>query len=231
MVGTVGSLCWKDLSVEDVEDYLQLTDNSSRMVFLVSRVDLPGENEPERRAIVLDLYLYCLQFVQNQGFTADKISAAFSIIKDTHEISMKSLWPVSRSIKHFQDLLLRHSVHRPPYSTGLFSTHDVQTFSNYVSKSYFRHYMLYKYAFTKKTEMAFSTFDTYTKAVPSNFIIPLSAGEDEDSKLKNDEEAALAALQPPGNAFLTSVLPYTLRSGKITSLLYFFWYVRTCVAR
>ena len=58
MVATVGSLCWKDLSVEDVEDYLQLPDNQARISFLVSRIELPGDNEPERRAIVLDLYLY-----------------------------------------------------------------------------------------------------------------------------------------------------------------------------
>jgi hypothetical protein len=199
MVVSVGSLCWKDLNVEDVEDYLLLTDNASRVSFLVSRVELPDESEPERRAIVLDLYLYTLQFVQNQGFTADKISAAFSIIKDTHQLSMKNFWPVNRSFKHFQDLLLRHSVHRPPYSIGLFSTHDVESFSKYASKTYFRHYLLYKYAFTKKTEMAFSSIDTYTVSVMDSFLVPLSAGEDENVKLKNDEEAALAALQPPGN--------------------------------
>lgn len=209
MVGKVGSLCWKDLSIEDVEDYLQLHDNQSRMSFILNKVELPGENEPERRAIVMDLYLYTLQFVQSQGFTPDKISAAFSILKETHEISMKNFWPVNRSLKHFQDLLLRHSVHRPPYSTGLYSPHDVQCFSNYVSKSYFRHYLLYKYAFTKKTEMAFSSIDTYTKSVPDSFIVPLSAGEDEDTKLKKDEETALADLQPPGDVHSHSLTHLT----------------------
>ena len=61
--------------------------------------------------------------------------------------------------------------------------------------------MLYKYCFTKKTEMAFSTIYTYTLAatddMPDGFWQPLSAGEDEPTKLKREEEEALAKLTEP----------------------------------
>ena len=36
--------------------------------------------------------------------------------------------------------------------------------TEFVSLSFLRHYMLYKYCFTRKTEMAFSTISTYTLA-------------------------------------------------------------------
>ena len=37
---------------------------------------------------------------------------------------------------------------RPPFSVQLFAPAEIQRIANYITNTYFRHYKLYKYAFT-----------------------------------------------------------------------------------
>jgi len=83
-------------------------------------------------------------------------------MKTTFLESMGRFLPAKAAFNFFRDLLLQHSVQRPPYSVGLFCLQDVTAITDFASRSFFRHYMLYKYCFTKKTEMAFSTICTYS---------------------------------------------------------------------
>jgi len=104
-------------------------------------------------------------------------------------------WPAKKAFTYFRDLLLQHSVERPPYSIGLFTFQEVQGITDFASTGYFRHFMLYKFAFTRKTEMEFATVYTHTQSVPEDFLLPLQDGEDEDAKLRREEEEALAQLE------------------------------------
>lgn len=185
-------LTWKHLSVEQVEEYLSLLDAPSRLAFLRAVSDLPDDNE--LAAITLDLYHYAMQFAQRKGFTADKVSALYSLTKETHESSMGNFWPARRSFEHFKELLLKHSVQRPPYSIGLYTLNDARAITDFFSAGYFRHYMLYKYAFTKKTEMRFATYYTHTVAVPESFMLPMGEAEEEDKFLARQEHEKLEKL-------------------------------------
>ena len=46
------------------------------------------------------------------------------------------------SYEMFKHLLLKHSSHRPPFSTGIFSLGDAQIVSDYVMDTFFRHYKM-----------------------------------------------------------------------------------------
>eukprot|EP00955_Chlamydomonas_euryale_P091502 364630-Chlamydomonas_euryale.AAC.13 len=50
----------------------------------------------------------------------------------------------------FKDLMLRHSVQRPPYSVGLFTLAEMKTILNWMLDTYYRHYKLYQYVFTDR---------------------------------------------------------------------------------
>jgi hypothetical protein len=54
------------------------------------------------------------------------------------------------SFDEFKESLLRHAVERSPHTLGIFSVDDVSRIVEYMLNSYFRHYSLYKYIFTKK---------------------------------------------------------------------------------
>ncbi|KAJ3363116.1 hypothetical protein HDU91_003106 [Kappamyces sp. JEL0680] len=56
----------------------------------------------------------------------------------------------------FQNLVLLHSVQRPPFSEKIFSYKVMMDIVEYVTKTYFRHYLMYKFTFTKKSRMEFT---------------------------------------------------------------------------
>lgn len=53
----------------------------------------------------------------------------------------------------FKELLLRHSVQRPPHSLAIFNLDDVKAINEFVQESLFRYYNFYLYALTPKTYM------------------------------------------------------------------------------
>ncbi len=58
--------------------------------------------------------------------------------------------PVDRAFTLFKDLLLRHSVQRPPASVGLFTLEEFKAVLEWGLDTYFRLYKLYQYAFTDR---------------------------------------------------------------------------------
>ena len=52
------------------------------------------------------------------------------------------------SFQEFKNMLLYHSVERPPISAGIFEENDIDNIVQYILDSYYRHYRLFKYIFT-----------------------------------------------------------------------------------
>ena len=50
----------------------------------------------------------------------------------------------------FKELLLRHSVQRPPHSLAIFTLDDVKIINDHVQDTFFRFYNMYLYALTKE---------------------------------------------------------------------------------
>jgi hypothetical protein len=57
------------------------------------------------------------------------------------------------SFDEFKELVLAHAVERSPHTTGIFELDDVPKIVEYMLNSYFRHFGLYRYIFTKKLEV------------------------------------------------------------------------------
>ena len=57
---------------------------------------------------------------------------------------------MEKSYARFEELLLKHSVERPPYSVGTFNREDVAAIVEHATNHYFRQFKLYKYIFTPK---------------------------------------------------------------------------------
>ena len=56
---------------------------------------------------------------------------------------------MTKSYKRFEDMLMRHSVERPPYSIGVFNEADAAAIVDHATNHYFRNYKLYQYIFTE----------------------------------------------------------------------------------
>uniref|UniRef100_A0A8C3XMM1 Coiled-coil domain containing 189 n=1 Tax=Chelydra serpentina TaxID=8475 RepID=A0A8C3XMM1_CHESE len=140
---------WKYLDVHsmDLIDKAQTTDELKRV--LAELFQLQGWESDPRAAILLDLYIYTVQFSREHSFTREQSSAFFTIVKDTHEACVETPLPnVEECYRYFTELLFCHAIRRPPFSIDLFSQEQLALMSDYVVNTYFRHFKLYKYAFT-----------------------------------------------------------------------------------
>ena len=101
--------------------------------------------------VLVDYFFHLLRFARQQSMTAEKQSTLVSIAYHTHKESMSKRLTVHDSFAAVQRLLIEHSVHRPPYSAAVFAVDDAKQVVDYVLGTYYRHYKLYLYAFSRRS--------------------------------------------------------------------------------
>ena len=148
-------LCiWCDLNVYNTDKILKCSNNTEVRKCLQ---DIFCLDSSSRNEILLDLYTHAIIFAKLQNFSKEQLSAYFSILKQTHEVCVATPFGnVEQCFSFFRELVLTHSVHRPPWSLEIFSPAQVETITTHVINTYFRHYKLYKYAFTPKVRLDLS---------------------------------------------------------------------------
>ncbi|XP_053117523.1 cilia- and flagella-associated protein 119 [Hemicordylus capensis] len=148
---------WKYLDVHAMAliDKAQTTDDLKNI--LSNLFNLQDFSSNPRAAILLDLYFYTILFSREQGFNPEQTSAFFSIVKDIHEACIETPLPnVEECYSYFSELVFCHSIRRPPFSIDLFNQDQLVLITDYVINTYFRHFKLYKYAFTPQVRLDIS---------------------------------------------------------------------------
>ncbi|KAM4689881.1 cilia- and flagella-associated protein 119, partial [Rhinophrynus dorsalis] len=140
---------WRDLTMQDIA-ILERAESGEHLHRRLSQIlSLEYGGSDPRISVLLDLYYYTIRFCLDSGFSKEQTSCLFSILKETHAACVGSpLSTVDLCYSYFNELLLDHSVHRPPFSASVFSQQQLEKISHYVLETYFRHFKLYKYVFT-----------------------------------------------------------------------------------
>uniref|UniRef100_A0A670JD76 Cilia and flagella associated protein 119 n=1 Tax=Podarcis muralis TaxID=64176 RepID=A0A670JD76_PODMU len=164
-------------------DLINKAGTTDELKSLLARLlDLQDFETNPRSTILLDLYFYTIQFCREQGFNREQTSAFFSIVKDVHEACVETPLPnVEECYNYFSELVFCHSIRRPPFSIDLFNQNQLVRLTDYMINTYFRHYKLYKYAFTPQVKICQGL----------GFLSSLSSTE----AATEDSEAALSPLQ------------------------------------
>ena len=150
---------WRDLSYTDASELLNpLISNqslSSRTKDILDlNVDMEDRREQKRSLIVKDLFYHVIVFARRENFSPEQLSALYSIVKSIHRLCISTPYDnTSQCYQMLKELVVSHSVHRPPYSIQLYSLEQVKNIMEYVLQTYFKHFKLYKYAFTKRVLM------------------------------------------------------------------------------
>ncbi|KAK2189752.1 hypothetical protein NP493_98g05011 [Ridgeia piscesae] len=142
-------LIWSDLTVSDM-DVLNMATSADDVKRELARIfELDDYMTNLKTEILMDLYFYVIQFARDNNFAKEKTSTLFSIVKRVHEMCIETPFGnIEFCYRHFRELLLCHAVRRPPFSLDIFTPDDVQVITEFVVDSYFRHFKLYKYAYT-----------------------------------------------------------------------------------
>ncbi|XP_038591738.1 coiled-coil domain-containing protein 189 isoform X3 [Micropterus salmoides] len=148
-------MLWTDVSYHDMEEInkMQSIPDLESALCSVFGVDLP---EPKRE-VLLEVYVQTVRFCRARSFKMEQTSALLSIIKSIHEANIETpLINIEQCLEYCKELLLCHSVRRPPFTINLFSSEEVNCIFKYIYNSYARHYKLYKYIFTPQVKLDLS---------------------------------------------------------------------------
>jgi len=140
---------WADLTVDDLDRINESLNADHIKMVLADIFHLDDHKSSLKTGIVMDLYYYTLQFARENKFTKEQTSAFFSIVKKTHQVCIETPFGnLDQTFSYFRELVLCHAVNRPPHSIELFSPDQVRLITEYTVNTYFRHFKMYKYAFT-----------------------------------------------------------------------------------
>lgn len=185
-------LClWADLKPEHIAALDAAVDEAGTRQVLAQTLQLVPEDNPLRHSVLLEFYVNNVRFARESGFSIEKLSAFFSIMKRNHDEMVEAFLPMEKSWEYFKALLLAHSVQRPPHSVGIFSLKEVQLITDFALNTYYRHFKLFRYAFTMRHVKAITTRTCLTELPPTSFP-PLLDGVDADMT----PEAAEAEEEP-----------------------------------
>ncbi|CAM9671118.1 unnamed protein product [Chrysoparadoxa australica] len=128
-----------------------------------------GREDPREQAVATDFHFYNYAFCKERRFNTRKTSTLLSILQDILLEDTKSpeaAFSISKSFQRFKELLLKHSVERPPWSSGVFDPADVHAITDFVTNSYYRHFKLYKGVFTDRVNTKFEQRNCLTCEFP-----------------------------------------------------------------
>eukprot|EP00930_Biecheleria_cincta_P082222 TRINITY_DN71996_c0_g1_i1.p1 TRINITY_DN71996_c0_g1~~TRINITY_DN71996_c0_g1_i1.p1 ORF type:complete len:303 (-),score=83.15 TRINITY_DN71996_c0_g1_i1:303-1142(-) len=158
------------------------------------KIDQPEGLQAE---ILIDMHYHNYDFCISSDFPAEKTSTFLSIMKIVVEDAVRLRLPASDAFKLFEDLLMKHSVERPPFSVGIFSFDDVKSLVEYATHTFFRHYKLYMHSFMTHCNARVCIDEPRPGAAPLvNAPVPMSAADEVDPRMQPE----LAHLFRPSEA-------------------------------
>ncbi|KAG5262548.1 hypothetical protein AALO_G00276290 [Alosa alosa] len=140
-------LMWADATFKDMEDINKATstEDLEKVLSSVFRID---STDPKQR-VLLELYINAVLFCRGKKLNREQTSTLLSIFKRVHQANTDTpLNNAEQCFNYCSELLLCHSVRRPPFSIGLYNLNQMTDILKYFTNTYMRHYTLYKYIFT-----------------------------------------------------------------------------------
>eukprot|EP01035_Chromulina_nebulosa_P020224 gene20224-26254_t len=140
---------WLYLEEEDVYALSTVFD-VKEIKKLIGKIFKINYDDDVKTDIAIEFYFYNYSFCKDKAFNNRKISTYLSImhdifIQDTESMSFND--NIMSSYQYFEELLLRHSIERPPNSIGIFSLSDVENVIDYTNTSYYGFFQSYKFIF------------------------------------------------------------------------------------
>ncbi|XP_039274270.2 cilia- and flagella-associated protein 119-like [Styela clava] len=199
---------WADLSVHDMDQIMEEESTNRKKQLLKTTLKL---EESPRSEILLDLFLHTLRFAKTHKYKKDQTSALFSIVKQTHEVCTSTPFGnMQECFQFFREMMLLHSVHRPPWSVELFNAQQLEEITAHVINTFFRHYKLYKYAFTPKVRLDLSI--NYEGRAPSPE--PIDIDDETETDRGPSSAGAVSEPQSPRSVKPESPIPKTPEATK-----------------
>ena len=100
-------------------------------------------------AVIVNFFENNFDLARAAKFSQLKMSCFLEIMLYLIKQMLLHRLPEEQSFSMFKELLLRHSVQRPPHSLAIFNLEDVKAINEHVQDTYFRFYNMYLYSLTQ----------------------------------------------------------------------------------
>lgn len=132
---------------------------------------------PKRRQLIITFLMQILQFAKQQRFNDYKTSTLCSVFYVTHMACCERPGPppgMSSCFSFFQELLLKHSVERPPFSVAVFAHNEIATITEFAINNYFKHLKLYQHSFCTTNELDLSIYRSFADELSESHNLSLA---------------------------------------------------------
>jgi len=155
-------LLWRHLTFDQC---VELTTTSDCRALVREYLNLTGQTrrpgfqplyQTQREQALEDLFFDVVRFCKGAAFSLEEMSCAVGIMWKVHREAMEAQWPWQKAFQGVSDLVVAHSVQRPPYSVAILSARNAKAFVSYVADTYFKHYKLYVYVFADRMVVDFT---------------------------------------------------------------------------
>ncbi|XP_063077715.1 coiled-coil domain-containing protein 189 [Engraulis encrasicolus] len=183
-------LMWADATYKDMEEINKATSTEDLEKVLSSVLGITTPDDPKQR-VLLEMYVNAVLFSRSKKFNREQTSTMLSIFKRVHKANTDTpLNNADECFNYCSELLLCHSVRRPPFSIGLYSLSQMTDILTYFTNTYMRHYALYKYIFTPQMflDLSFTYTGTQGNLDPEETETPESLEESEHVTDGDDKE-------------------------------------------
>eukprot|EP00759_Apiculatamorpha_spiralis_P025068 PhF_6_TR28142/c0_g1_i1/m.41677 len=113
---------------------------------------LPVQPQSHFVDILTEMVSHAVQTTRPWGLSTEATNTFINILLQTHIDSMQEAASMKQSYNIFQSYMVSHTVHRPPYSTAVFTLAEASVINEYVLSTYIRHYRMYLHVFTPRKE-------------------------------------------------------------------------------
>ncbi|EDQ87965.1 uncharacterized protein MONBRDRAFT_32999 [Monosiga brevicollis MX1] len=106
------------------------------------------ETEVEPHAV--DLFTHVAAFCARQHYVAEQMAAALALVDQAWTACLSTnLDNFNETLERFETDLINCTVHRPPFSEHIFSLEQAKALLDYVTRTLFAHFHIYKHVCTK----------------------------------------------------------------------------------
>ncbi|CDW74773.1 UNKNOWN [Stylonychia lemnae] len=125
-------------------------DSQRSELLLTWFTNLLNLKDEQEQNIISQYFENIYDFTKKQQFSDTKMACILEIMLYLIRQLLEDTISEEQSFKNFKELLLRHSVQRPPHSLAIFNLDDVKLINEHVQETYYRYYNYYLYALTSR---------------------------------------------------------------------------------
>jgi Flagellar C1a complex subunit C1a-32 len=145
---------------------------------------------------VVDLYKSVIRFCNSQQMGGDAFRILLAIVRKVHTDAVAEKHTVDMAYERFAQLMLQHSVNRPPKAVGIFSYQQMRATTAWFTQSYMLHFPLYQHVFAESLSLSFTAIDPRTLIERPAALPPLDiAATEEQRRAELDAQAEAQKLE------------------------------------